>query len=28
VGTVKSQSSRGLESLRSMLATIEERGNG
>ena len=28
VGTVKSQSSRGLEALRSMLATIEERGNG
>ena len=27
-GTVKSQSSRGLETLRSMLATIEERGNG
>ena len=28
VGTVKSQSSRGLEALRSMLATIEEHGNG
>ena len=27
-GTVKSQSSRGLETLRSMLATSEERGNG
>ncbi|AGZ43914.1 SigE family RNA polymerase sigma factor [Actinoplanes friuliensis] len=28
VGTVKSQSSRGLDALRSMLATIEERGHG
>ncbi|MGA5300069.1 SigE family RNA polymerase sigma factor [Nucisporomicrobium flavum] len=28
VGTVKSQSSRGLEALRSMLATMEEHRNG